>query len=216
MNRIASKGIQRQKEFNKSKAPTPEILSSDSEDEDNKILKSVISVPSTSAINKLQQISIEEDITQTTETKEQDNISLISEMTNQEQDIISKELSVSDSDEEDAKNLEDLISAHTADNAPTTAPPKAPSPPTTSDKNKVEEYVPTPSSNKPTLVYQPSMVPRSSTPKRKYDDRSEARRYVPTSELLYDLNYIVNKINQNVGLAMYNAMVKEGLVKKYR
>lgn len=132
-------------------------------------------------------------------------------------DSLSQELTVSESDEEDAANLEKLITNPEPENQPESS---TPIPSTSKDSLKstnptIEEYEP--STSKPLTFprYHPSTTSRSSTPRRKTEERPEARRYVPTNELLYDLNYIVNKINQNVGLAMY-AMVAEGLVKRYR
>lgn len=122
---------------------------------------------------------------------------------------------MSNSDDEDASILEKTIVEQTnpEDQTKTMVPETQKEPETTPESTSVEEYVFKTSNKRIIPTYQPTKV---ETPSRKIEERTEARRYVPCSELLYDLNYIVNKINQNVGLTMYNAMVKEGLVKRYR
>lgn len=217
LKRIANKGMERQIELKQSKTEIPPsritTINSDSEDEDDVIIKSVVTIPPTSAINELVE---EKNLAPAPVNTDTESICTTTEGI--DDDSISKELTVSESEDEDAATLEKLISDTTPDMHPILP---TPTPSTSFSDQKpenppVEEYVPTHSKTLTFPKYKPSNSSRSSTPRRKIKDKPEARRYVPTNELLYDLNYIVNKINQNVGLAMYNAMVTEGLVKRYR
>lgn len=149
LTRIAHKGIEKQLEYKQSK-PSTTIIDSDSDDEDDLVIKSVVTIPSTSAINDLVCDETPECSTIPTpakdpDTNSQDNDTISTTSENPDNDVLSKELTVSDSDEEDAATLEELITQpESAKNPePTCSEPltdnqKSNSPP-------VEEYVPTPS-----------------------------------------------------------------------
>lgn len=115
-------------------------------------------------------------------------------------DILKKDLDITieDGEIQEQPNTSTII-------RPRTSTPKLPEKdPSTKDQT------PEPEDKEPKI---PRYDPEPAQDYPSYDPRvSTCQKYVPTSEILFDLYTMVRKANQNVGLAMRHAMIREKLL----